>query len=1600
MMADEMKVSTPGEEAVAPVAEENSAEAVVSEAVTEEVVAEEAVAEEAVAEEAVAEEAVAEEAVAEEAVAEEAVAEEAVAEEAVAEEAVAEEAVAEEAVEEDDIESKLKAAAGNIKRAKAEARARKSEQEKTQKQAEEDAQARLEEAEKKLQEEERLAQLVAEQKMAALDYAQNYRKKIMKDRERSLSQAKLREKQEREEAEARIREEKAREIATLLEKEREEARERGNKATALLNRVTKCAVVDDDGNLRMVDKLDLVKGKIDLSSSEASADEATEAVTETAPAEPTVEEIKPAVQAPNPTPVYEYTEKVSKSEAARREVESFLIGEMISAEDDKYVLSIEDDRMIVNITADDDPIVAEADWSPASEFYEREIEIAQSQHEYILNAITANTATARDEMLRIFAEEQARFTTEMEALLSKHKSIADEQAALRQVVIDEINAITNANAVLPEIKEIEEECAAEAVEEIAEEAVEEIAAEDVEEIAEEDGNKINPVVNDDPVVIELREMGECVETKRQLKKYLKKSKKAVKKYNKRIKAIDESAETLEDDRRKIAMISALRLCGSVLEIRCDNLSAAAVVGKKKFTNKCVDVLYNEIERYNGRASEFAKLGGVQLTRVSAFLPDRLANGTGRAVIPSVAYRERYEEFCEKPETAPRSYVFNFPSLNDLVNGNSQNGAPTVTAIDEKIATNPITSITPVQASITAEDLIGDKIEVKSKRTFKKLRKLAAKADKKLAREVSRYADKLEESASSVAALALERERVIVASRVLVEAVKLGNAKFIYASKRALVEHLARYNQYAAACSYACDTPVTEIHSITADRVAEAALLPDVPVMAHVFELFETVGEETRIVGEPTDEEKNVIGGNCTFIFGGHAPVGAVESNEKCETGVSDVAVAGAAVAGAVSGAAIAGAAADESESNAIAAAPVAEAAVAYAPEVAAAAPVAEEESVAEEAAAQSSGESIVESNDEAVAADEQPTAISKKELKKRYAASDKNYKSVKRDIEALECSKYGAAAEDVADIDVKILIVVKNLIDSIAEDVSVAHSSSDKSALKKYRSRLNSEIVYHNSIVDELFDVANVTLSKASVDMYEEIVSGNGYRKTPKIEYQVTERAPTQAINVADESEKKPAKSEYTGSATRAIKVMNKKELKRFLKNNDKKADLIRYELAALSQQKNAAEGRDMIVAIVTFLKAQREIVELAIENLLASCQIGDKKYTKKRALALDVEVDIYNNFVREYSEFTDDEITLADRELSSKIVLGKPYNNLPEISYSTDTTAYEYNYADYTAYKVENENAKKLSRAQADNRVEASNAETFEIASLSAAIAKQANKDQRLIAARFMYEKNLLQSDYDMFRYRYGMMDRKSMRSRTNVEKQCKKLDKQGKEALAFERADNNRYYKVINTNPYQLRIKNHKKLDKAVALREKIMQLLNERDHLNGKLISIYEGNEVDLEGNTITMSMRRIKDAAASKEYKRQRRFANKVKRLHAERVDKQKLYDLINYQIMSESTVAMAKHRLKHEKLPTSEKRQLRRDVDRNKSAKKSARKQFDWLFKRIANANRDAGGSWLTALGIILAVLLVVLVVFVWMFGGDAWTQVLETVKGFLANLGL
>ena len=142
------------------------------------------------------------------------------------------------AVTSDYIGDKLQATSESIDRASAEAKARRLEQEKSQKRAESEAKARLAQTEKKNIESERVAAIVDEQRRAALEYAESYRQKLLKDKRKALAAQLKKEREEREAAEAKAREEKTRQIAEALERERAEARARSERAAAILEKAS------------------------------------------------------------------------------------------------------------------------------------------------------------------------------------------------------------------------------------------------------------------------------------------------------------------------------------------------------------------------------------------------------------------------------------------------------------------------------------------------------------------------------------------------------------------------------------------------------------------------------------------------------------------------------------------------------------------------------------------------------------------------------------------------------------------------------------------------------------------------------------------------------------------------------------------------------------------------------------------------------------------------------------------------------------------------------------------------------------------------------------------------------------------------------------------------------------------------------------------------------------------------------------------------------------------------------------------------------------------------------------------------------------------
>lgn len=794
------------------------------------------------------------------------------------------------------ISEKLKLAESNINRANSNAKNRDSEKQRQNEESKAEAKEKLAEAKRQQKEYEKYAKQVAEQKLAAFEYAENYRRKLVKDKERALTAAKRKKKAEEEAALARAREEKAQEMARLIEAEREEARARSARAAELLDRVTKRVITDEDGKLTYLTRHELRDIEREKTQ-QAAKDAAEKREAETAEAKRAEAERQAALmraEAEAAAAQQRMLEALAKAEEKSADVDAESSGDSeTSAElygDVKRGVLTDEERLGAVLYITDDDVETEDAPLPADDM------IVSVQDTDELGDVIEGACILADEGA---FEDKSEPDAPIELIDETEAEPESEPLPTRTIVVvpapskepepvavPKLKQPDPLKVIIPEPTEDDEPEAEEII--IDYDEPEEEAPISFEPRLYERDTEIN--ILDDDIVEIIKKMGREVENKRQLKKYLKKSDKAVKAFERGIKKITKDLEKRVDENDAPAtMVEMIKISGRVLEIRCDNLSVAARVGIKKYIKKCQEELHGQINAYNGRVLSYASLTGEQLTRISSFLPDHLVNRTGKAVIPKLSYRENYLELYVDDKgnasvdndnvttTVVSPDVTAAELLGDAMietqSATVEYGKRTrradgellseIELLEKEIARNEkqhAALASKENAAIAEFKEKATRLEDKtppSKRVKPKYKKRVAKITKKYSAKINKIRLQKQTLASErkntkllVECHALERERLIVASAALRGSVKAGaRDTTVMKAKRALISVMLDYNRMATKCSGAADLELTRISGVTADEVATSERNIIFPKVAYRRELTETVGDEVRVIGD-------------------------------------------------------------------------------------------------------------------------------------------------------------------------------------------------------------------------------------------------------------------------------------------------------------------------------------------------------------------------------------------------------------------------------------------------------------------------------------------------------------------------------------------------------------------------------------------------------------------------------------------------------------------------------------------------------------------------------------------------------------------------------
>ena len=507
---------------------------------------------------------------------------------------------------------------------------------------------------------------------------------------------------------------------------------------------------------------------------------------------------------------------------------------------------------------------------------------------------------------------------------------------------------------------------------------------------------------------------------------------------------------------------------------------------------------------------------------------------------------------------------------------------------------------------------------------------------------------------------------------------------------------------------------------------------------------------------------------------------------------------------------------------------------------------------------------------------------------------------------------------------VESIAVEKQILIEICDDLAACRDSGDKKGAKAVTKDLRSQIKTYNKLIGDYNKASGEKAPTVSTDLPEEILAGSNNYSIAHVGQPVSSTVSAYSANIS---------------------ILNEKELKKYLSRSDRALENVRTRLETTAKQKDEATGYTKVLYIINCLTYQRYIIERIAENLHVCNKLADKKRVKALKKTLTGEIKAYNKLVDEYEVLTRSHLTRASEDIPADILAGKPYAPIPAISYTANDGTARNSDADVAAVAAAAEAA--IDGAKAKKKHSKKSKKAVKKTALEEKVAEQANKDLTVITKGYDFKISLIEAQKDMSYYRFGknVFDMKALKKEAN--KKIKAAQKAHKLALKYEENDNERYYAVITNDPVTMKAKKNADRVAISSIRNEMMTLLNKRDELNSKLLAIYNGSEVTIDGVSINQKWRQTKSDAAEKYVNQNQKLAKKISRLPASSGEKQRLYGILNSNVEASSTLALSKYRLKTKEYKNGqEKRALKKDVSVAKKLIGQNSKDIKWIIKKI------------------------------------------------------
>ncbi len=630
-------------------------------------------------------------------------------------------------------------------------------------------------------------------------------------------------------------------------------------------------------------------------------------------------------------------------------------------------------------------------------------------------------------------------------------------------------------------------------------------------------------------------------------------------------------------------------------------------------------------------------------------------------------------------------------------------------------------------------------------------------------------------------------------------------------------------------------------------------------------------------------------------------------------------------------------------------------------------------------------------------------SLSKKDLNSFLGKQDSTERKLRSDINKLRKKQKNAKNSELAKHLKPCIDKEAELLESYLTDYRYIIAASDKKNKKKYCGKIDTLTAEYNSDLETwraLTDTPVMLFPKGAAKLIE-----NGEEVPSTVAVNVADKTVSGATRASGKNTG-TERDDLLGEAKRTsekneVGAMSERDLVNYLNRIDSKERKLKRAADNSRRKFKRGKGDAALVNLKDCIDTEVELLDSYVETYRCTLVTGISKYMKRYSDKLTAAIKDYNRDTKKWHDLTGTPTSTLSTKLAKDIAAGKDVESIRTVEFPDKPDEEKAAAPRRNTKAEENAERERVLREEADRERKSRPTEKkkSDEGSGKPIITKTHMKnDIRTLEDKIDYRTDRYSRSIELSEYRYGEQKKKDKR-RLNEENDKLRAMKRGSHAvISARRKDNARYLEIVNTDISKIKTSSKSKTDRLTELKERIENLLIERDEINMKLDSMYA--EENLKRGKRGRKSYRTKLAEyrlseVKRAFRKQGRNYRTVSKFRVSLQEKQKVYDAMNKNIELTGYLAECRYRLKHEKPRGSARKLLISEINETNKSIKHANSDIKYGINKNGKRSARTPSPKKQMIWLVVLLLLVGAGVAIYIFRAPIWAWVMQFISPYL-----